>query len=123
VTWEQVSYGLLCNANVMEASGVESLPTTVDELIEAGQQAKAAGFDGFAVRHQMNEFNGWAYDFPSWVVGHGGGWSDGENLTIDSPENIKGLQEYQRVFASGIVPIGDDASTFRSKFKENQLMC
>jgi multiple sugar transport system substrate-binding protein len=107
----------------MEAAGVDALPTTVDELIAAGKKAKAAGFEGFAVRHQMNEFNGWAYDFPSWVIGFGGGWSDGENLTIDSPKNITGVSEYKRVFDSGIVPIGDDASTFRSKFKENQLMC
>lgn len=123
VTWEQVSYGLLCNKNVMAESGIEELPTTVDELIDAGQKAVDAGFEGFAVRHQMNEFNGWAYDFPSWVVGFGGGWSDGEQLTIDSPENIQGLEEYKRVFDSGIVPTGDDASTFRSKFKENQLAC
>lgn len=123
VTWEQVSYGLLCNKNVMAASDITALPTTVDELIEAGEKAEAAGFAGFAVRHQMNEFNGWAYDFPSWVVGYGGGWSDGEELTIDSQENIDGLTAYKQVFESGIVPVGDDASTFRSKFKENQLAC
>lgn len=123
ITWEQVSYGLLCNKNVMEASGIAALPTTVDELIDAGKKAEAAGYAGFAVRHQMNEFNGWAYDFPSWVIGYGGGWSNGEELTINSPENVEGLTAYKKVFDSGIVPVGDDASTFRSKFKENQLAC
>lgn len=121
LTWEQVSYGLLGNKNVMKAAGITELPTTIDELIAAGKKAEAAGFEGFAVRHQMSEFNGWAYDFPSWVIGFGGGWSDGKSLTIDSPANLKGLQAYKKVFDSGIVPIGDDASTFRSKFKENKL--
>ncbi|SDD38226.1 ABC transporter substrate-binding protein [Glycomyces harbinensis] len=121
VTWEQVSYALLGNANVLEEAGIEQMPTTVEELIAAGEQAEAAGFDGFAVRHQMNEYNGWAYDFPSWTYGYGGSWSDGENLTVDSAENIAGVSAYKEVFDAGIVPVGDDASTFRSKFKENQL--
>ncbi|WP_157930469.1 ABC transporter substrate-binding protein [Glycomyces xiaoerkulensis] len=121
VTWEQVSYALLGNRTVLEQAGVDQLPTTVEDLIAAGEQAGEAGLDGFAVRHQMNEYNGWAYDFPSWTYGYGGSWSDGERLTIDSEENIAGVTAYKDVFDSGIVPVGDDASTFRSKFKQDQL--
>ncbi|GAB2823065.1 sugar ABC transporter substrate-binding protein [Alpinimonas psychrophila] len=121
VTWDQVSYALLGNKIVMEQAGLTQMPTTVDELIAASKAIEANGADGFAVRHQMNDFGGWYFDFQAWPYGQGGAWSDGEKLTIDSPANVKGVSEFKRVMEAGIVPIGDDASTFRTKFKENQL--
>jgi multiple sugar transport system substrate-binding protein len=121
VTWEQVGYALVGNKNVMAEAGITEMPANVDELIEAGKKVEATGASGFGVRHQMSDFGGWYVDFPAWTYGYGGSFSDGTELTIDSPENIEGLTQYKRVIDSGIVPIGDDASTFRSKFKENQL--
>lgn len=121
VTWEQPGYALLGNKNVMAAAGITELPTTVDELIAAGQAVEAIGADGFAVRHRMSEFDGWYLDFQSWPFGFGGAWSDGEELTIDAPENVEAVEAFKKVYDSGIMPIGDDASTFRTKFKENQL--
>lgn len=121
VTWEQVPYALLANKNVLDAAGIDALPTTIDELIEAGNKIEATGADGFAVRHQMSEFDGWMLDFQSWPLGHDGGWSDGTDLTIDDPRNVAAVTDFKRVYDSGIMPVGDDASTFRTKFKENQL--
>lgn len=122
VTWEQVSYGLLGNRNVMEAAGIDSMPTTVDELIEAGQQVQDnTDADGFAVRHRIAEFAGWSADFQNWAFGFEGAWSDGEQLTFASEENVEAVTEFKRVYDSGIMPIGDDAATFRSKFQENNL--
>lgn len=122
VTWEQVPYALLGNKNLLEQAGIAEMPTTIDELIAAGQAIESStGADGFAVRHQMSEFDGWMLDFQSWAFGYGGGWSDGTNLTIDSPQNVEAVEQFKRVFDSGIMPVGDDASTFRTKFKENQL--
>lgn len=121
LTWEQVGYAFIGNKKVMDKAGVTSMPTTVDELIEAGKKIEATGASGFAVRHLMSEFGGWFPDFPAWTYGQGGFFSNGKKLTLDSKENVKGLNEYKRVLASGIVPIGDDASTFRTKFKEDQL--
>ncbi len=122
VTWEQVSYALIGNRNLMDEAGIDELPTTVDELIAAGQQIQdSTDADGFAVRHRIAEFAGWSADFQNWVIGHGGAWSDGEQLTIDSPENVEGVEAFKQVYDSGIMPVGDDASTFRNKFRENAL--
>lgn len=121
LTWEQVGYAFIGNKKVMDKAGIATMPTTVDELIKAGKKVEAIGADGFAVRHLMSEFSGWFTDFPAWTYGQGGSFSDGTQLTIDSSENVKGLTEYKKVLGSGIVPIGDDASTFRTKFKEDQL--
>ena len=121
VTWEAPSYALVGNKNVMAKAGITSMPTTVDELIAAGKKIKAVGDHGFAVRHLISEGGGWYTDFCAWTYANGGSWSDGKKLTIDSAANIKGVTEFAKVMSSGIVPIGDNASTFRSKFMQNKV--
>ncbi|MDR1634640.1 MAG: extracellular solute-binding protein [Bifidobacteriaceae bacterium] len=122
VIWEQVTYALIANKNVIEDAGITEMPTTVDELIAAALQVQErTDASGFAVRHLMSEFESWWMDYNVWPFGFDGAWSDGEELTIDSPENIAGLEAYKAVYDAGIMPLGDDASTYRTKFKENQL--
>lgn len=122
VIWEQVTYALIGNKNLMEQAGIDALPTNIDELITASRQIQeSTNADGFAVRHLMSEFDSWWMDYNVFPYGFGGSWSDGSELTIDSPENIAGLEVYKEIYDAGIMPIGDDASTFRTKFKENQL--
>src|SRR5690606_24719803 len=97
-------------------------PTTPEELVTAAQQIQQrTGVTGFGVRHLMNEQAAWWTDFAAWPYGFDGGWSDGENLTIDSDENIAAVQAYKAVYDSGAFPIGDDASTMRSSFAQGQL--
>jgi multiple sugar transport system substrate-binding protein len=122
VTWEQADYALLANKNVLDAAGITEMPTTLEELIAAGQQVQDnTDADGFAVRHRIAEFGGWSADFQNWTYGFGGSWSDGTNLTIDSAENIAAVTAFKQMYDSGVMPVGDDASTFRDKFKQNAL--
>ncbi len=120
-TWEVVNYAFFWNQTVLDRAGVEP-PTTPEELVTAAQQVQQqTGVTGFGVRHLMNEEAAWWTDFASWPFGFGGGWSDGENLTIDSEENIAAIEAYKAVYDSGAFPIGDDASTMRSSFAQGQL--
>jgi len=122
VTWEQADYALLANKNVLDAAGITDMPTTLEELIAAAQQVEDnTDADGFAVRHRIAEFGGWSADFQNWTYGYGGSWSDGTNLTIDSPENIAAVTAFKQMYDSGVMPVGDDAATFRDKFKQNAL--
>jgi multiple sugar transport system substrate-binding protein len=122
VTWEQADYALMGNKNVLEAAGITEMPTTLDELIAAAQQVEDnTDADGFAVRHRIAEFGGWSADFQNWPYGYGGSWSDGTNLTIDSAENIAAVTAFKKMYDSGVMPVGDDAATFRDKFKQNSL--
>lgn len=122
VTWENVPYALLANKNLLAQAGITALPTTVDELIAASRQVTAStGADGFAVRHRIAELAGWRADFPNWTFGFGGSWSSNGALTFASPENVAAVEAFKKVYDSGIMPIGDDASTFRNKFRENSL--
>lgn len=121
VTWERVNYALLWNTDLIDKAGVK-IPTTVDELIAAGKQVKTrTGADGFAVRHQIAELSGWSLDYANWPYGQGGSFSKDGVLTLNSPENVTAAKEFKKVYDSGIMPIGDDASTFRQKFAQGRI--
>lgn len=120
-TWEVVNYAFFWNEDLLDEAGVEP-PTTPGELIEAARQVEdRTDATGFGVRHLMNEETAWWTDFGAWPYGFDGGWSDGGQLTIDSPENIEALKAYKAVYDSGAFAVGDDASTMRSSFSEGRL--
>jgi multiple sugar transport system substrate-binding protein len=120
-SWEIVNYALFWNKSLFEKAGV-SPPTDMPSLIAAAKAIKQkTGNPGFAVRHQINEETPWWVDFSNWPYGFGGGWSAGGKLTINSPENVTALAAYRDMYASGAMAVGDDASTFRSKFKEGKI--
>lgn len=121
ITWERLNWNFFWNRKILEKANVAP-PANVAELISAATQIRSAtGLDGFGVRHQMTEFDSWFMDFDVWTYGHGGSWSDGSRPTIDSAENIAGVEAFGEIYRSGTMPIGDDASTMRTKFREGRL--
>jgi len=60
-------------------------------------------------------------DIFNYVYGFGGAWSDGENLTINSPKNLEGLLKYQELYDANVIPRGADAATFRRMFAEGKV--
>ncbi|MCU1439344.1 MAG: sugar transporter substrate-binding protein [Rhodoglobus sp.] len=121
VTWQVAPYAFLWNKDILAAAGVEP-PTTPEELLAAAIEIKEkTGITGFAVRHRLAEETPWWIDFNNWPVGFGGAWSENGKLTIDSPENVEAVTFYKEMYDSGAFAVGDDASTFRTKFSEGQL--
>jgi multiple sugar transport system substrate-binding protein len=116
ITWQVAPYAFFWNKDILDKAGVKP-PTTPAELVAAAKTIKEkTGLTGFAVRSRLAEETPWWIDFNNWVVGFNGGWSNGEKLTIDSPQNIAAVTAYKDVYDSGGFSVGDDASTFRSKF-------
>lgn len=116
LVWETSNYALFWNQEILDDAGVTP-PTDFAGLVEAAKTIKEeTGKTGFAVRHQMNEETAWWTDFSNWPVGFGGGWSEDGELTINSPENVEALEAFKEMYASGAFAVGDDASTYRSKF-------
>ena len=119
--WENVDYALFWNKKLLEQAGVQP-PKDFASLLAAAKAIKEkTGNPGFAVRHQINEETPWWIDFSNWPYGFGGAWSKNGKLTIDAPENVAALKAYKQMYDSGAMPIGDDASTFRSKFQQGKI--
>lgn len=120
-SWEVVNYALFWNKSLLARAGVEP-PKDVPGLLSAAKAIKEkTGVPGFAARHQTSEEEAWWEDFSNWPYGFGGGWSKDGKLTINSPENVQAVEAFKQMYASGAMPIGDDASTFRTKFKEGKV--
>ena len=121
ITWQIAPYAFFWNKTILDQAGVKP-PTTPAELVAAAKKIKeVTGLTGFAVRHRLAEETPWWIDFNNWVVGFNGGWSDGKKLTINSAQNIAAVTAYKQVYDSGGFAVGDDAPTFRSKFKEGRV--
>jgi multiple sugar transport system substrate-binding protein len=120
-TWETVNYALFWNKSLLKKAGVEP-PTDSASLLAAAQAIKAkTGVPGFAVRSQMAEETPWWIDFSSWPYGFGGQWSKNGKLTIDAPENVQAVTAFKKMYDSGAMSTGDDASTFRTKFAQGKI--
>lgn len=121
IPYEISPYAFFWNKKLLQEAGVTP-PTTPEELLAASNQVKAAtGKTGFAVRHQMNEEAVWWLDYANWPFGFGGAWSDGSKLTINDPKNIEALTAFKKMYDSGSFAVGDDASTFRSRFAQGEI--
>lgn len=122
LVWEAVPYALFWNKALTEAAGVTEAPKTVDDLVQAAKAVQdKTGKTGFVVRHQLNEEGPWWTDFSNWPFGYGGGWSDDGKLTINSADNIKAADALKQIYSSGAFGVGDDASTYRSKFAAGEI--
>lgn len=122
IGWHRAVYALIFNKAILEASGAE-LPTDVDGLIAAAKAAnEATGAIGFTGRHSMNEYSPWSQDFLNWAYGYGAELVDESGrITFDTPEMAQAFEAFKAVYGSGIMPIGDQMSTQRTRFKEQQV--
>lgn len=119
--WESVPYALIWNKQLLEEAGVKP-PTTFDELLQSAKAIKEkTGKTGFVGQNTLNEESTWWSSFSNWTYGFGGSWSDGTKLTIDSQANIDGANAFKEMYTSGAFGVGDDSSTYRSKFAQGQI--
>lgn len=119
--WELVNFGFIWNKSLLADAGVEP-PTDMAGILAAAKQITAkTGKPGFAVRNSTNEMQPWWSDFQHWVYGYGGAWSADGKLTIANPQNVEAVMMLKKLYDSGSMPIGDDASTFRSRFAKGEI--
>lgn len=120
--WEAVPYALIWNKNLLADAGITNPPTTFDELLQDAKAIKdKTGKAGFVGQHMLSEESTWWSSFSNWAYGFGGSWSDGKKLTIDSKVNIDGANAFKEMYNSGAFGVGEDASTYRSKFSQGQI--
>ncbi|MCR2825748.1 ABC transporter substrate-binding protein [Microbacterium sp. zg.Y909] len=108
------NYVMFYNADL-----VPEPPTTFDEFLATAQATTQGDVYGLAFRQTQAEENGVWQDIFNYVYGFGGQWSDGENLTLDDPKNVEGLEAFQTMYDADVIPKGADAATFRRMFAQN----
>lgn len=116
VIFEASNYALFYNADLIDAP-----PTTYEEFLQTAQEQTDGDVFGLAFRHMEAEEPGVWQDICNYAYGFGGAWSDGENLTINAPENVEGLLAYQELYDAEVIPRGTDAATFRRMFAEGKV--
>lgn len=114
---------LIYNRELMDAAGVEEVPTTVEELYEAAQMVK-------------EETGEWGYAMPTdtadvllsyivtmqWVLGFGSDWSQPDgSITANAPENKEALTWIKTFLDEGLSPIGMSAPNLRNLFAEGKI--
>jgi multiple sugar transport system substrate-binding protein len=82
--------GLYYNKDLFDQAGIKAPPKTWEELRQTAKTIKVkTGVDGFGV--PMTSFEGQAY-FSYFIWGNGGDWKKDGKWTLNSPENVAGLQ-------------------------------
>lgn len=116
VAFESSNYVLLSNKALTATP-----PGDFDAFLAAAKAATGGGNYGFACRATMAERPGFWQDLCNAVYGFGGRWSDGRELTLNSPAVVAGIEAYKRIYDSGALPKGADAATYRRMFWEGKL--
>ncbi|GAA1271449.1 sugar ABC transporter substrate-binding protein [Sphaerisporangium rubeum] len=116
IIFEASNYAMFYNADL-----IKTPPKTYEEFVETAKKLTKGDTYGLAFRQTEAEEAGVWQDIFNYVYGFGGAWSDGQKLTINSPENLKGLQAYKDLYDAKVIPRGADAATFRRMFAEGKV--
>jgi multiple sugar transport system substrate-binding protein len=116
VIFEASNYAMFYNEDL-----IPQPPTTYQQFFSTAKSLTKDGVYGLAFRQTEAEEAGVWQDIFNYVYGFGGAWSDGKNLTINSPANLKGLQAFKDLYDANVIPRGADAATFRRMFAEGKV--
>ncbi|MEV0157292.1 sugar ABC transporter substrate-binding protein [Micromonospora sp. NPDC050686] len=116
IIFEASNYAMFYNADL-----IPKPPTSYEEFVSTAKSLTKGDVYGLAFRQTEAEEAGVWQDIFNYVHGFGGAWSDGKSLTINSPENLKGLQAYKDLYDANVIPRGADAATFRRMFAEGKV--
>ena len=98
------------NKDMFAAAGISNPPTTWDELVNDSKLINKAGINkGFAVNYSSTELS-------LFMLQAGGKLTEGDNITINSPECVKGADFYRALNTSpdniSTAGLGSNATSF-----------
>lgn len=99
------------NTDLFEEAGVDSAPTTWDELYDAAKAiTEETGKPGYGMPLGSEEAQGEAL---IWMGGNGGGYGDESEIKVDTAENIEAAEFMQSMIDDGLTQ-SDPGSTQRT---------
>jgi len=92
---------LFYNTDLFTKAGIAAPPKTWAELTDDAKkiQALGGGVSGYGLPLGSEETQA---ETSLWTFGAGGNWSDGANITIDTPQNLAGVQEIKALAGAGV---------------------
>ncbi|RDI66287.1 extracellular solute-binding protein [Nocardia pseudobrasiliensis] len=91
---------LFYNTDLFSKAGIAAPPKTWAELTEDAKkiQALGGGVSGYGLPLGSEEAQG---ETSIWTFGAGGNWSDGNKITVDTPQNREGVAAMKAMAESG----------------------
>ncbi|MGY4100089.1 extracellular solute-binding protein [Nocardia sp. R16R-3T] len=92
---------LFYNTDLFAKAGVSAPPKTWAELTDAAKkiQALGGGVSGYGLPLGSEESQA---ETSLWTFGAGGNWSDGTKITVDTPQNLAGVEAMREIFDAGV---------------------
>ena len=117
-------YNLYYNEALLRAAGVDKVPSTWTEYLDAARKMTVAGHgESFGVGLQSTAGAGeYLTELLAYVLDAHGYWTDAKgNPTIDSPAVIEGLRRWKTLQSEKLTPMGDSADQTRQLFVEGRI--
>jgi multiple sugar transport system substrate-binding protein len=113
------SYALLCNKKVLDAAGVNELPTTWDEFLDLGATLETTGAK--LMPYSGNSAFSLNISFYPWLWQAGGDvfTKDGSDVAFDSPEGLAALNYLRKLSTEGY--LDEDAVTVMPQMEQSGL--
>ncbi|MFI5781652.1 extracellular solute-binding protein [Nocardia sp. NPDC051570] len=91
---------LFYNTDLFSRAGITAPPKTWAELTDVAKKIQALGGDisGYGLPLGSEEAQG---ETSIWTFGAGGNWSDGDKITVDTPQNREGVAAMKAMSQSG----------------------
>lgn len=112
--------GLIYNSDLMKQAGIETVPSTPEELYDASKAIQeATGKYGYAYATDNADVQQHYINSLQWMLGFGGDWSQEDGtITADDPRNVEALEKYFSFYKDGLTPKGLSADDIRTLFAE-----
>lgn len=114
---------MFVNTDLLDEAGVEEIPTTWDELLEASVAISdlGDGVSGYGMPLGSEEAQA---ETSIWAFGNGASWGDASELTIDTPEAVEAVEFMQRMIEEGATqpdPGATDRTPLINTFVQGKL--
>ncbi|MFI1917308.1 extracellular solute-binding protein [Nocardia sp. NPDC020380] len=92
---------LFYNTDLFAKAGIGAPPKTWTELADDAKkiQALGGGVSGYGLPLGKEETQA---ETSLWTFGAGGGWSDGDKITVDTPQNLEGARAMKAMIDAGV---------------------
>jgi len=124
LVWEANDDALMYNKKLFAEAGIKAPPTNFQSFLSDCLAIKQKTGDyGYSARNMLDEEESWYGDFTqNWITGWGGSWMNkAGQFVVNQPDNIQALTAYNKVYHSGCMETGEDASVFRAQFEAGKI--